>query len=157
MLLIARTNARGSHALDEAIRNGQLYSAAGADIIFPGAFLSVEEYASFAAEVPGLKMFNMGGCAKALTTPRLPIEDVQRVGYGLITFPLASIRPGVRDRGTAHEIERIAALEGHPVETRSGFAGIGTVRVSEGRYLDHVRIAKRYETDAGYQPVLLPK
>ena len=167
MLVIARTDARGPHGLDEAIRRGRLYAAAGADMIFPDALLSAEEYARFAAEVPGPKMFNMGGYARARTTPKLPIEDVQAMGYALVIFPLASIRAGVRaqidflaglrNRGTQYEIEHIAALEGHPVENWYDFSGIGTVRALEARYLDPDRIAKRYETGAGYRPVLLPE
>jgi methylisocitrate lyase len=167
MLLIARTDARGPHGIDEAIRRGQLYAAAGADVVFPDALLSVQEYARFAAEVPGPKMFNMGGYAKARTTPKLPIEEVQHMGYGLVIFPLASIRAGVRaqidflaglrDRGTEHEIEHIAALDGHPVENWYEFSGINTVRSLEARYLDPDQIANRYETAAGYQPVLSPE
>lgn len=164
MLVIARTDARGPHGLDEAIRRGQLYATAGADIVFPDALLSVEEYARFAAEVPGPKMFNMGGYAKARTTPKLPIRDVEQMGYGLVIFPLASIRAGVRAqidflaglqaRGTEHEIEHIATLDGHPVENWYDFSGIGTVRALEDRYLDPQRIAERYGAGEGYQPPL---
>lgn len=163
MLVIARTDARGPHGIDEAIRRGQLYAAAGADLVFPDALLSVEEYARFAAEVPGAKMFNMGGYAKARTTPKLPIPDVERMGYGLVIFPLASIRAGVRAqvdflaglraRGTEHEIEHIATLDGHPVENWYDFSGISTVRALEGRYLDPETISARYAAGAGYQPL----
>ena len=166
MLLIARTDARGPLGLDEAIRRGQLYAAAGADLVFADALLSVEEYARFAAEVPGPKMFNMGGYAKIRTTPKLPIGEVQRMGYALVIFPLASIRAGVmaqidflaglRDCGTQHEIEHIADMAGHAVENWYDFSGIGTIRDLEGRYLDPTHIAKRYETDAGYQPTPSP-
>lgn len=164
MLVIARTDARGPHGLGEAIRRGQLYAAAGADVVFPDALLSVEEYARFAAEVPGPKMFNMGGYAKARTTPKLPIGDVERMGYGLVMFPLASIRAGVRAQidflgglracGTEHEIEHIATLDGHPVENWYEFSGIGTVRALETRYLDPKKIAARYAASEGYQPPL---
>jgi 2-methylisocitrate lyase-like PEP mutase family enzyme len=162
MLIIARTDARGPLGLDEAIRRGRLYAAAGADMVFPDALLSVAEYARFAAEVPGPKMFNMGGYAKARTTPKLPVADVEAMGYALVIFPLASIRAGVRAQmdflqglkthGTAHEIDHIAGLDGHPVENWYDFTGISTVRALENRYLDPDRVAARYSAGAGYQP-----
>lgn len=162
MLVIARTDARGPHGLCDAIRRGRLYMEAGADMVFPDALLSVEEYTRFAAEVRGPKMFNMGGYAKSRTTPKIPIEDVARLGYALVIFPLASIRAGVkaqidfleglRERGTDHEIEHIATLDGHPVENWYDFTGIGTVRALEDRYLDANGNAERYNAGAGYRP-----
>lgn len=165
MLIIARTDARGPHGIDEAIRRGRLYAAAGADMVFPDALLSVKEYDRFAAEVPGAKMFNMGGYAKIRSTPKLPIPDVERLGYGMVIFPLASIWAGARAQidflaglrtyGTDHEIQHIATLDGHPVKNWYDFSGIRTVRALEGRYLDPERIAARYSASEGYQPPFL--
>jgi 2-methylisocitrate lyase-like PEP mutase family enzyme len=39
-LIIARTDARGGHGFDEAVRRGQAYAAAGADIVFVEALHS---------------------------------------------------------------------------------------------------------------------
>lgn len=92
-LIIARTDARGPAGLDEAIRRANLYLKAGADMVFPDALLSEEEFRRFAAEVPGPKMMNMGGYAKERTTPKLPLETVETIGFNLVIFPLAVSGP----------------------------------------------------------------
>ena len=162
LVVIARTDARGPHGLDEAIRRGRAYAAAGADMIFPDALLSVEEYATFAREVPGPKVLNMGGYARKRTTPKMPLDEVATLGYALVLFPLASIRAGVRaeldmliglrERGTAHEIEHLREIEGHPVENWYEFTGISEVRALEDRYLPAGAVADRYANSAGHRP-----
>lgn len=162
LVIIARTDARGAVDLDDAIRRGQIYAEAGADMIFPDALLSVEEYARFAAEVPGPKVFNMGGYARKRTTPKLPLAEVAAMGYAVVLFPLASIRAGIRaewdmlnglrERGTEHEIEHLADLDGHPVENWYEFTGISDVRALEEKYLPEDDVAARYAGGAGHRP-----
>ena len=95
-VVIARTDARGATGFADAVLRGQRYHEAGADMVFPDALLSVEEYATFAREVPGLKMFNMGGYAKKRTTPKLPLDEVEGMGYALCILPLLALRAGVQ-------------------------------------------------------------
>lgn len=162
LVVIARTDARGPLGLDEAIRRGQRYAAAGADMIFPDALLSVEEYAAFAQAVPGPKVFNMGGYARRRTTPKLPLGRVAELGYSLVLFPLASIRAGVRsefdflvclrERGTEFETDHLGDIEGHPVENWYEFTGISEVRALEDRYLPAAAVAARYASSAGHMP-----
>lgn len=162
LLVIARTDARGPHGLKEAIRRGQLYAEAEADMVFPDALLSEAEYARFAAEVPGPKLFNMGGYARTRTTPKLPLERVREMGYVLVLFPLAAFRAGVRaefdflkglsTQGTDFEIAHLKELEGHAVENWYEFTGISEVRALEDRYLPATAVASRYLDSAGYQP-----
>lgn len=162
LVIIARTDARGTHGLDEAIRRGRLYAEAGADMIFPDALLSEAEYARFAAEVPGRRMFNMGGYARKRTTPKLPVERVGEMGYSLVVFPLASIRAGVRAEmdflaglkaeGTAFEVRHLDDIAGHPVENWYEFTGISDVRALEDRYLPAAAVDARYADSAGHRP-----
>lgn len=162
LVVVARTDARGPLGLAEAIRRGQRYAAAGADMIFPDALLSVEEYAAFAEAVPGPKVFNMGGYARERTTPKLALHRVAELGYSLVLFPLASIRAGIRseldfliglrEQGTAFEIEHLRELDGHPVENWYEFTGISDVRALENRYLPAAAVAARYANSAGHMP-----
>lgn len=161
-LIIARTDARGPAGLDEAIRRANLYVKAGADMVFPDALLSEEEFRRFAAEVPGPKMMNMGGYAKERTTPKMPLETVESIGFNLVIFPLAVIRAGVRamqdfleglrQRGTAYEVDYIAGLQGHPTENWYEFMGISAIRRLEERYLAASTLESKYRTGAGYRP-----
>ncbi len=49
MLVIARTDAAASEGLEGAIARGRLYAEAGADIVFPDALTSLDQFRAFAA------------------------------------------------------------------------------------------------------------
>ena len=161
-LLIARTDARGPLGLDEAIRRANLYAEAGADVVFPDALLSQEEFERFAKNVPHPKMMNMGGYAATRTTPKLSLTTVERLGFNLVIFPLAVLRAGthamwdfllqLKARGTGFELEHIEGLKGHPVENWYEFMGIGEIRRLEERYLPPAAVERKYATGEGYRP-----
>jgi len=56
LLIIARTDARATHGLDEALRRGRAFLAAGADILFIEAPQSVAEMQTIAAAFPGVPL-----------------------------------------------------------------------------------------------------
>ena len=161
-VIISRTDARGPAGLDEAIARANRYHEAGADVVFPDALLSEEELRRFAAEVPCPKMMNMGGYAVKRTTPKLPLETVEEIGFNLVIFPLAVLRAGVlamqeflsglAARGTAHEIDHIATLRGKPIENWYEFSGIGAVRTLEEKYLPSEVVERKYAGGKGYLP-----
>ena len=161
-VIISRTDARGPAGLDEAIARANRYHEAGADVVFPDALLSEEEIRRFAAEVPCPKMMNMGGYAVKRTTPKLPLETVEEIGFNLVIFPLAVLRAGVlamqeflsglAARGTAHEIDHIETLRGKPIENWYEFSGIGAVRALEEKYLPSEVVERKYAGGKGYLP-----
>ena len=161
-LIIARTDARGAHDLDDAIRRARLYVEAGADMTFPDALLSEDEYARFAAEVPGPKLLNMGGYGSRRTTPKMPLDLVERMGYAVVIFPLAALRAGVRAmmdfleglgrEGVDFEVRHMETLAGHPLENWYEFTGIGAIRALEDRYLPAEAVAAKYAGSAGHVP-----
>ena len=162
LMIIARTDARGPAGLDEAIRRACLYAESGADVAFPDALLSEEEFRIFARNVPGPKMMNMGGYARARTTPKLPLETVREIGFSIVIFPLAVVRAGVRAmidflaglkaHGTAFEEDHIRGLEGHPTESWYAFTGIEAIREIEMRYLPDEAVERKYANGLGYEP-----
>ena len=161
-LIIARTDARGATNFDDAVERGKRYMAAGADMIFPDALLSEEEYSTFAREVTGLKLFNMGGYAKRRTTPKLPLEKVAEMGYSLCILPLIALRAGVqsmietlygfKSEGIAFEVGQIDEFVGKPVENWYEFTGIGAIRVLEDKYLPAEDVERKYADSAGHKP-----
>lgn len=161
-MIVARTDARGAAGFEEAVLRGQRYHEAGADMIFPDALLSAEEYETFAREVPGLKMFNMGGYAKKRTTPKLPLDEVEGMGYALCILPLLALRAGVQSmidtldafkrEGIAYELKQIDAFADRPVENWYEFTGIGGIRALEEKYLPADAVERKYEGSAGHQP-----
>ena len=160
-VIIARTDARGPAGLAAAIERANRYREAGADMVFPDALLSAEEFAAFARSVPGPRMMNMGGYAARRTTPKMPLEFLEEIGFSVAVFPLAMLRAGARAardfleglkaRGTAFEREHLETLRGHPMENWYEFTGIGEVLALETRYLPQTLMDRKYEGE-GYRP-----
>ena len=83
-LIVARTDARTQHGLDEALRRGEAYAKAGADILFIESPESEEEMARIGRhfDVPMLANMADGG-----RTPILSREKLQALGYRMAIFP----------------------------------------------------------------------
>jgi 2-methylisocitrate lyase-like PEP mutase family enzyme len=84
-LIIARTDARATHGLNEALDRGRLYAETGADVIFieaPESVDEVEEIGRRFTDVPLL--INRGGGGK---TPALSAADLERMGFQIVIFP----------------------------------------------------------------------
>jgi len=84
-LIIARTDAREQHGLDEAIRRGRAFADAGADIIFVESPETEEELRRIGAELgdkPLLVNVVEGG-----KTPVLSKERYVELGFQLAIFP----------------------------------------------------------------------
>ena len=85
ILILARTDARASLGMDEAIMRAQKFSELGADILFVEAPENEDEMTTICREVPGIHMANMveGG-----TTPLLAPDRLEEIGYRIIAYPL---------------------------------------------------------------------
>lgn len=83
-LIIARTDARTAHGLDEAIRRGRMYAEAGADVIFIESPESEAEMAEVGRHIKKPLFANMveGG-----RTPILPAEKLHAMGYRIAIYP----------------------------------------------------------------------
>jgi 2-methylisocitrate lyase-like PEP mutase family enzyme len=83
-LVIARTDARTTLGLDEAIRRARLYAEAGADILFVESPESEEEMRRICGELDRPLLANMveGG-----RTPVLSREKLAALGYRIAIFP----------------------------------------------------------------------
>jgi len=95
-LIIARTDARTSLGLDEAIRRGEEYARAGADIIFVESPESEVEMAEIGRRIGKPLLANMVNGGR---TPILPAHDLKALGYA------AAIYPAVGFLAAAHAFE----------------------------------------------------
>lgn len=93
ILVLARTDARGTLGLDEAIRRAQSFAEAGADILFVEAPKSEAEMQQLCAKVPGIKMANM---VEQGETPILPPARLQEIGYKIVAYPLTLLSANIR-------------------------------------------------------------
>ncbi len=89
LLIIARTDARAVNGLADAVARANAYREAGAEMIFPEGLESVEEFATFAAESPGLLLANMTEFGK---TPDIPAPRFADLGDDLVIYPLGLMR-----------------------------------------------------------------
>lgn len=82
--IIARTDARTSLGLDEALRRAEAYAQAGADVLFIESPESVEELERIgsAFDLPLLVNVVEGG-----RTPQLPPAELQALGFSLAIYP----------------------------------------------------------------------
>lgn len=87
-VFVARTDARETHGLDEAIDRVNAYCEAGADFAFIEAPLSVDELQTICDRVPHPKFVNMLVFGK---TPILSAAELEAMGFKLVVAPIDSV------------------------------------------------------------------
>lgn len=117
-VLIARTDARSVHDIDEAIRRAHLYAEAGADVLFVEAPRTVAELAQVGRELAGMPL--VVNVVEGGKTPQLSLAEYERLGFGVILFANFLLR-AVQRAGA----EALAHLKEHG-ETASYAARIAT-------------------------------
>jgi 2-methylisocitrate lyase-like PEP mutase family enzyme len=87
-MIIARTDAAGTHGVDEAIRRLNLYAEAGADLMYADALLTREDIAKVAKGVPRPLIVNMGmGMRSRKTTPLMTPKQLEALGVAVVSYP----------------------------------------------------------------------
>jgi methylisocitrate lyase len=112
LVVVARTDAAETEGLDGAIERAKLYQRAGADVIFPEALKSAEEFAEFARKVKGPLLANMTEFGK---TPYLTVSDRSKLGagYKLVIFPVTTFRVAMKAvRDALRELSRSGTQKG---------------------------------------------
>jgi 2-methylisocitrate lyase-like PEP mutase family enzyme len=93
ILVMARTDARATHGLDEALERCRLFADLGVDILFLEAPRSEDEMITFCSELPGPKMANL---VEDGDTPLLPPMRLEEIGYKIAAYPLTLLSSAVR-------------------------------------------------------------
>jgi 2-methylisocitrate lyase-like PEP mutase family enzyme len=118
IMILARTDARAIHGLDEAIWRANAFRDAGADILFIEAPTSEAEMARLIREAPGIHMANMveGGA-----TPILGQKALRDLGFGLAIFPLTLLSAAMKAMR-----DSLAAIKAgaHPGDALMDFADL---------------------------------
>lgn len=92
-VIVARTDARAVEGLDAAIQRAHAYLDAGADMIFPEALESLQEFEKFALEVPAPLVANMTEFGRS---PLLSFDTLAEIGYRAVIYPLTAFRSAMR-------------------------------------------------------------
>ena len=88
-VILARTDARGTHGFATAVDRAKAYVEAGADAIFPEALETRDEFAAFRREIQVPLIANMTEFGK---TPPLAMNDWKDLGYNGVLFPVTLLR-----------------------------------------------------------------
>ncbi len=92
ILIMARTDARATHGMEEALWRLQAFADMGADILFLEAPLNEQEMEEFCGRIPGPKLANM---LEEGVTPVLPPARLEAIGYKIAAYPLTLLNTAV--------------------------------------------------------------
>jgi 2-methylisocitrate lyase-like PEP mutase family enzyme len=93
LCIIARTDARGVHGFDDAIKRGRAFAKLGVDVVFVEAPQSEEELAEIPRQLPNVPL--LVNVFKGGKTPMLPVERLQKLGYRIAIYPSETQRAGI--------------------------------------------------------------
>jgi 2-methylisocitrate lyase-like PEP mutase family enzyme len=130
---MARTDARATHGLDEALWRLQAFVDLGADILFLEAPRDEAEMRAFCDALPGPKMANM---LEEGVTPLLPPARLAEIGYKIAAYPLTLLNTAVFAMR-----EALAELKAGRVPARR--VDFATIRQIVG-FEDYDRLLERY-------------
>lgn len=88
-VIMARTDALAREGLEAALERAQAYVEAGADMLFPEAVRTLEEYARFCRAVPVPVLANLTEFGQ---TPLFTLEELREAGVALALYPLSAFR-----------------------------------------------------------------
>ena len=118
-IIIARTDAAGTHGVDEAIRRLNLYAEAGADCVYADALLSRADIAKVAKGVPKPLIVNMGlGMRTRKTTPLMTPKELEALGVAVVSYPRLLTTAAVKGMMNAMEVFKNEVVEKHTLVAR---------------------------------------
>jgi len=135
ILILARTDARATHGMDEALRRAEAFKQTGADMLFVEAPEDEAEMRRICEAVPGRHLANMVEQGK---TPVLPAAALQEIGYALVAWPLTLLSASLRAMRAA-----LAEMKAgrHPDEQLLGFEELRRIVGFEDYYAEDDRYA----------------
>jgi 2-methylisocitrate lyase-like PEP mutase family enzyme len=118
IMILARTDARHGHGLEEAIDRAKGFSDLGADMLFVEAPQSKAEMARLTREAPGIHMANLveGGA-----TPILHPDKLHELGYRFAAYPLTLMSAAMK---AIQDALAVMARREHPADALLEFADL---------------------------------
>lgn len=139
ILILARTDARGTHDLAEALWRAAAFKDAGADILFVEAPQSEDEMARIPKDVPGIHMANLVEGGK---TPIPSIARLGELGFRIAIHPLTLLSAAMR--AIAESLGDLKAGR-NPEARLIGFDDIKRIAGFDAYYASEQRYATRRE------------
>lgn len=91
--IIARTDARAVTGFDDAVERALRYVDAGADVVFPEALESADEFAAFAERMPVPLLANSTEFGKS---PLLSAHELAELGVAAVLYPVTLLRVAMK-------------------------------------------------------------
>lgn len=137
ILVMARTDARATHGIQEALWRARAFVDCGVDIVFIEALESEEEMHEFCSLIKAPKMANM---LEQGQTPLLPPARLEEIGFKIAAYPLTLLSAAARSMQDALTALRSGS---HPrrlldFETLKELAGFDAYIAEEKRYKNGV-------------------
>ena len=112
--IMARTDAIAIEGVDAAIERVQAYIAAGADLIFPEAIRTLEDYKKFSAAVSKPILANI---TEFGLTPLFTRDELGGNGVSMILYPLSAFRAMNKAAENVYETIRKEGTQAKVIET----------------------------------------
>ena len=152
----ARTDAYAVHGIAEAIRRGNLYLEAGADLAFIDGIHTRAEIERAVQELEGPLSVNQMDAITGVKTELIPVPELARLGVGRVSIPVASVMVTLRALRRFFEALKAAPAGNLAGQTQwatsfaeyTDFVGLGEYRKLEDEYLPPARLAAKYAAAA---------
>ena len=135
-VLMARTDALANEGMDAAVARAQAYVEAGADMVFPEAMETLEQYRQFARSVQVPILANITEFGK---TPLFDQKALSETGVAMVLYPLSAFRAMNK---AAENVYRTILTDG------SQEAAVATMQTREElyEYLEYHNYEKKIDT-----------
>ena len=150
-IINARTDALAIFGIDEAIRRGNAYVEAGADMIFVEAPTRIEDIRRIPKEIKAPVSINMGGgIGFPRKTPYIPIPELQAMGYARVSLAGITLTSAMKGMENALNVLReVGITEGYEhllvsFEELNKIIGLPEVKELEKRFLTQDVLGKKY-------------
>lgn len=144
-IINARTDAIGVAGIEEAIRRGNAYAEAGADMIFVEAPRNREEIARAAKEIGCLVSINLFDMVEGGKTPLIPLNELAEMGVARVSVPTGTTFAATR--GVMNYLEAIKG--GHLAPKRTDLV------VGFAEFKDIVGVPKFREFEKEFLPAFV--
>ena len=124
---MARTDARATHGLDEALKRGEAFLKAGADMLFIEAPENIKEMKIIKREFSDTVL--VANMVEEGKTPELSLKQLEDLGYQVVLRPISALLTATKALQTSY-----AAL------SQSGIAESPPARLTFQAYNDLVRL-----------------
>ena len=142
----ARTDAIAVAGVDEAIRRGNAFAKAGADLIFVEAPTRADDIKRVIQSIDAPVSINMLYSGK---TPPIPIQTLQEWGAARVSVPVASIfaAAGALERAFTMILRDQGSLlleDSYDFQRFTDLVGLPEIKELEQKYLDSAELSARY-------------